>query len=59
MVINKVPPPTAEVGEEITCPTSTGLEMIVPLIGDLTTVSSKAILAFSNETSVLTRVDFA
>ena len=32
---------------------------MVPLIGDLTTVSSKAILAFSNETSVLTRVDFA
>jgi len=54
-----VPPPTAEVGDEITCPTSTGLEIIVPEIGDLTTVSSNAILAFSYETSVLTNVDLA
>ena len=30
IVISIVPPPTADVGEEITWPTSTGLEMIVP-----------------------------
>ena len=47
IVINIVPPPTAEVGEEITCPTSTGLEITVPSIGDLTIVSSNAIFAFS------------
>ena len=51
--------PTACVGEEITCPTSTGLDIIVPSTGDLTIVSSSAILAFSNVTSVLTTVDFA
>jgi hypothetical protein len=54
-----VPPPTAEVGEDITCPTSTGLEITVPLTGDLTTVSSKAIFAFSKVTWVLTKVDLA
>jgi hypothetical protein len=58
-VISIVPPPTAIVGEDITCPTSTGLEMIVPATGDLTTVSSRAILAFSYETSVLTTVELA
>ena len=50
IVIRIVPPPTADVGDEITCPTSTVLEIIVPCTGDLTTVSSKAIFAFSKET---------
>ena len=54
-----MPPPTADVGDEITWPTSTGLEIIVPETGDLTIVSSKDIFAFSKETSVLTKVDFA
>ena len=43
----------------MTCPTSTGLEITVPSIGDLTSVSSKEIFAFSYETSFLTKVDFA
>ena len=54
-----LPSPNAEVGDEITWPTSTGLEIIVPEIGDLTNVSSKDIFAFSKETSVLTTVDLA
>ena len=45
-----LPSPKADVGEEITCPTSTGLDITVPSIGDFTTVSSSAIFAFSNET---------
>ena len=44
-----MPPPTADVGDEITWPTSTGLEIIVPETGDLTIVSSKDIFAFSKE----------
>ena len=59
IVINIVPPPTAEVGDEMTCPTSTGLEIMVPWTGDLTIVSSNAIFAFSYDTSVLTTLDFA
>ena len=54
-----LPSPNAEVGDEITWPTSTGLEIIVPEIGDLTNVSSNDIFAFSKETSVLTTVDLA
>ena len=52
--INKVPPPTADVGEVITWPTSAGLLITVPAIGDLTLVSSRAIRAFSKNTSALT-----
>ena len=47
MVIKTVPPPTAWVGDEMTWPTSTGLDMTVPDTGDLTMVSSNAIFAFS------------
>ena len=54
-----VPPPTAEVGEEITWPTSTGLEIIVASSGDFTKVSSRAIFAFSTFTIDLTCCDFA
>ena len=54
-----LPSPKADVGDDITWPTSTGLDITVPLIGDFTRVSSKEIFAFSNETSVLTRVDLA
>ena len=50
ILISIVPPPTADVGEDITCPTSTGLEIIVASKGDLTRVSSRAILAFSTVT---------
>ena len=57
--MSNVPPPTAEVGDDITWPTSTGLEITVPSTGDLTTVSSRAIFAFSKVTSVLTNVDLA
>ena len=52
--INKVPPPTADVGDVITCPTSANLLITVPAIGDLTLVSSRAIRAFSKNTSART-----
>ena len=59
ILIRTVPPPTALVGEEMTWPTSTGLEMIVALRGDLTSVSSRAIFAFSTLTIDRICCDFA
>ena len=57
--MRRVPPPTAVVGEDITCPTSTGLEIIVALKGDFTRVSSSEIFAFSTFTMDRTCWDLA
>jgi len=50
MVSSTVPPPTSLVGEEMTWPTSTWRDMMVPWIGARTSVSSSAMRAFSTAT---------
>ena len=57
MVSRTLPPPTSLVGDEMTCPRSTLLVMMVPVIGARTSVSSMAMRAVS--TSISARITSA
>ncbi len=59
MVISSVPPPTTWVAEEMTCPTSTVLAMIVPLIGARIVVSAIRSRATSSAASARTSCEVA